>query len=696
MDRQPMSLAQLIFLLFIFILPFLYAPFLDDFADFPKRVAVQLAALGIVLSAGFRAYLDGSLRIKVSVPVISLLAFLGWSAVSLIPASCPSAGSTYLLHLAACGIIGWHLVSIISSGCRADLYYRVLIISMGAVSGIGSLQSLFSIDWIPQVVSPAATFANPNIAAMFVGLVFPTVIPLWVDERKPAFRIGLAAIAALSGVYLIMSATRAAWLAAGISSMIAFHLLVRAECLSRSATIKIRRFCGLSILCFAVLSLSLIVFMPNSDGLSDRIKNLVRHQVRDSQLKTVYSDTTSVRIALWRNGLTMFMERPIMGFGLGHFQTHYPRFHRKAVIDRAFNERRQPSFAHNDFLQIAIETGIIGVGAWLILLLGSVRRAFGLLKSSLPLEARLSVIASLGGIVSYLVFSAFSFPFYCATPPLLLFIHIGVIEGLSVSVGHGRYIAPVELRFNRLTGALVLLLVFIGASMVGQRHWREFQYGRYVLMAKQEEGRRSYAQSAELATKASRYDDCKADARLIAGLSFIELGQAQRAADLLERMIASHPFQVNALINLGVAHHLLGHDDRAKRFFRRALAIYPDAGQAHLNLGKIRIREKQYAAALAHFEKAAAHAEPSVSIYSTLGFLYYQTGDFKRSADALETVLRIDNGRVFAHRTLAGLYLSRLDDRDRACHHIKRYVERGPDDEVSKQFRRLISTHCAP
>ncbi len=686
------------FWLAIAAVPFLYAPFLDDFADFPKRVAVQLAAVGIVTAAGFRSYLDGSIRVRGSIPVISLFVFLGWSAISLIPASCPSSGATYLLHIAACGIIGWHLASIISSGQSARPYYRVMIMSMGVVAGIGSVQYLFSIDWIPQVVSPAATFGNPNIAAIFVGLVFPTAIPIWADERKTAFRIGIVAIAALSGVYLIMSATRAAWIAAGISSIIAFHLLVRAECLSRSASIKIRRFRGFLPLCLggAAITLSVLAFMPGSSGLFDRIQGLIQHQVKDTQLKTVYSDTTSVRIALWRNGLGMLMERPVMGFGLGHFQTHYPRFHRKAVIDRVFNERRQPSFAHNDFLQLAIETGIIGLGAWLILLLEPLRRAFCLLRSGLPVEARPSVIAAMSGILSYLVFSAFSFPFYCATPPLLLFIHIGVIEGLSNSIGHDRHVFSVELKVKRWGGALVLLLVFIGASMVGYRHWREFQYGRYLLMAKQEERRGAYARSAELSTKAYRYDDCKTAAGLIAGVSFIELGQADQAANLLERVIASNPFQINALINLGVAHHLLEHDERAKGFFRRALAIYPDALQAHLNLGKLQIKAKQYAAALSHFEKAAAHADPSVSIYSTLGFLYYQTGDFKRSADALETVLRIDDSRVFAHQTLAGIYLSHLDDRDRACHHIKSYVERGPDDEVSKQFRRMISSHCGP
>lgn len=693
-----MSLAQRISLLVLFAVPFLYLPFLNDFADFPKRVAIEVTALGIVLFAGFKAYLDGSVRIRGSVSVISLLVFLGWSAVSLIPASCPSSGSTYLLHIAACGIIGWQVASTISSGQSARSYYRVMIMSMGGVAGIGAVQYLFSMDVIPQVVSPAATFGNPNIAAIFVGLVFPTVIPLWADDGKTGFRIAIVAIAALAGAYLIMSATRAAWVAAGISSIIAVHLLVRAECLSRSASIKIRRFRVFSLVCLGgvAITLSVLVFLPGSSGLFDRIKGLVQHQVKDTHLKTVYSDTTSVRIALWRNGLGMLTERPIMGFGLGHFQTHYPRFHRKVVIDRVFNERRQPSFAHNDFLQLAIETGIIGVGAWLILLLESLRRALCLLKSGLPNEVRLSVIASISGIASYLVFSAFSFPFYCATPPLLLFIHIGVIEGLSVSIGQDRHIVPVELRAKRLTGALALLLLFIAASMVGYRHWTEFQYGRYLLMAKQEERRGAYARSAKLATKAARYDDGKAAAGLIAGVSFIELGQAQRAVGSLERVLASNPFQINALINLGVSYHLLGHDERAKGFFRQALAIYPDALQAHLNLGKLQIREKQYAAALTHFEKAAAHVDPSVSLYSTLGFLYYRTADFKRSAEALETVLRIDDSRVFAHQTLAGIYLSHLNDPSRACYHIKKYVEHGPDDEVSKQFRRMISSHCGP
>ncbi len=61
----------------------------------------------------------------------------------------------------------------------------------------------------------------------------------------------------------------------------------------------------------------------------------------------------SSRVAIDKDALHMFAARPLVGWGLGNFATVYPRF-------RSFFTDMYVNAAHNDYLQILVETGVLG------------------------------------------------------------------------------------------------------------------------------------------------------------------------------------------------------------------------------------------------------------------------------------------------------------------------------------------------
>jgi O-antigen ligase len=70
-----------------------------------------------------------------------------------------------------------------------------------------------------------------------------------------------------------------------------------------------------------------------------------------------------LRLTIDRDGMKMFARHPILGWGLGTFATVYPQF-RTFFTDKFVNE------AHDDYLQLLVETGIIGFGImmWFVVL----------------------------------------------------------------------------------------------------------------------------------------------------------------------------------------------------------------------------------------------------------------------------------------------------------------------------------------
>ena len=99
---------------------------------------------------------------------------------------------------------------------------------------------------------------------------------------------------------------------------------------------------------------------------------------------------TDIRLQIDRDILRMFRQRPALGWGQGTFADVYPRF-------RSFYTDSLVNFAHNDFLQVLAESGIIGFGIMIWFLVITLRIAVR--KSSQwpsNLNGAVSVVAILG------------------------------------------------------------------------------------------------------------------------------------------------------------------------------------------------------------------------------------------------------------------------------------------------------------
>ena len=98
---------------------------------------------------------------------------------------------------------------------------------------------------------------------------------------------------------------------------------------------------------FLMLSLATVAWVGGSK-VSDRIATF-----RGDPHAELSND---IRVRIDRDTAVMFTKRPILGWGLGTFEDVYPRF-------RSFYAESGVDKAHNDYLQLAAETGLLGVVA---------------------------------------------------------------------------------------------------------------------------------------------------------------------------------------------------------------------------------------------------------------------------------------------------------------------------------------------
>jgi O-antigen ligase len=259
-------------------------------------------------------------------------------------------------------------------------------------------------------------FDQPNPFAGYLTTILPLAVCMALTPANPrAFR-WLAALATLClAVGIGLSQSRGAWLGGTVAALC---LLLAWNGTTRRLLIPI----GVSAT--LVLAMALTGLLPASilDRLSQAVEYFGVFDVRSVQ---VTSENWAVveRMAHWQAGWYMFLDHPWFGVGAGNYAEAYPTYF-------VGMWREALGHAHNYYLNILAELGVVG-GGILVLLLGLVFRQLGgaLVRSETQNRTfwRATLAGVFGGLVVFCVHNLFDSLFVHSVN-----IQIGVLLGLGL------------------------------------------------------------------------------------------------------------------------------------------------------------------------------------------------------------------------------------------------------------------------
>lgn len=136
------------------------------------------------------------------------------------------------------------------------------------------------------------------------------------------------------------------------------------------------------------------------------------------------------RLDMWRNAWQMFRDHPLLGVGTGAFPTVYPAYGHSSAL------RERLEQAHNDYLQLLTDVGLVGglIGLWFLLeLLRLARRHFPARASNQnSLKTALS-IGSLTGVAGLLIHSLTDFNLQITSNAFYFVMLIALAASLDLS-----------------------------------------------------------------------------------------------------------------------------------------------------------------------------------------------------------------------------------------------------------------------
>ena len=128
------------------------------------------------------------------------------------------------------------------------------------------------------------------------------------------------------------------------------------------------------------------------------------------------------RWMMWQAALGMIRDRPWLGHGVNTFMDNYLRYRVGGEL--------WPRYAHNCYLQVAAETGVVGL-AWFLGLLGALFTRLSKGLGRLEPERGLLLLGVFGGLVAFVVQSAYDTNFYAMRQAALFWVLAGLAVGLS-------------------------------------------------------------------------------------------------------------------------------------------------------------------------------------------------------------------------------------------------------------------------
>ena len=278
-----------------------------------------------------------------------------------------------------------------------------------------------------EVTSPFGPFANHNHFAGYMEMLIPVPIALIVTRAVRAeLRVLYGFAAMMMGVAAVLSLSRGGIISIAASIMFLALMSVRLPKQQLEAAKKRRlpRFASQAAVVIAIVVLiSAGIFWIGADPVINRVTQgeLVGSNV---QKESFFSS----RGWVWRDTFTMIRANPILGVGLGAYETAF------SIYTRSDGSLRVPQ-AHNDYLQVVADCGIVGglIALWFII---SIFRAIARgTRSRNPLYAGLA-LGSGAGIFAMLVHSLFDFNLQVPSNALLFLLLTAVATQIGATVGN--------------------------------------------------------------------------------------------------------------------------------------------------------------------------------------------------------------------------------------------------------------------
>ena len=365
--------------------------------------------------------------------------------------------ATRALAITASGLtVFWVARALAAAG-----YERALIAGLAAAIVVGATTALLQAYGIePEYMSlsraPGGTFGNRNFMAHLTAIGTPIVL-LGTIEARRAWGAVLGTIGmALMAAALVLSRSRAAWLALMVGGVLMAVLAWRMGDVWTDPGRRRRLFTlggASAVAVVAALTLPNALEWKSDSPYLDSVKGVVNYK----------EGSGAGRLVQYRNSLRMSAAHPVLGVGPGNWAVAYPKY--ASRNDPSLNEDGMTSnpWPSSDWVAFVAERGVLAVVMYVLALLGLLVAAWLRARDATTAHERLGAVALAATVVIASIVGAFDAALLIAIPALFVWSIVGALS----PAGKPRIVVSRQVR-GPILGAAVVVAVLVVLRSTGQ------------------------------------------------------------------------------------------------------------------------------------------------------------------------------------------------------------------------------------
>jgi len=489
----------------------------------------------------------------------------------------------------------------------------------------------YEIDpFLSDIQRLTSTLGNRNYVASYLALIFPIAFSFFLLESKKRNKIFYEVTLLIIYTGIIVCHTRAIWIA------LIFSLLLFGYLLSHFKINKILKDNKKwLIILFSIFILITLIYSTdnplNRSSITVAERAVSAFDMQGSSLRT--------RLLIWNSTIDMIKDRPLFGSGLGTFPLYYLEYQADFL-------QRNPSYlnfsgkageAHNEYLQLWAEMGIIGLLSFLLIIIIFYKTNLNLIKKIGTINGKIIIVGLISGVTVTLIHSIFSFPFHIPAIGAAFWFIIGITT-VSADIFYEKskdkkitdckkisFYSTKNKKYYKLIKITLIILILILMTIV----MNIFVIKPYRAELHLYQGRRwlideDYKNALPVISYAQELNPHNGRILHALGATYYNLNKYNQAIYYLQEA-KKYIIDVNTFYILGLSYSQLNMFKGAEEEFKQTIYLNPKFTEGYHYLGLLYFSQEDYDSAIEQWNKIL-EIEPDFSnkyvVLNNLGIVY--------------------------------------------------------------------------
>lgn len=656
-----------------FVIPLLISPLTTESAFLVKAATSELLIALILVAWIIKlawASLPRGVQTSLTLPII---AYISWSGLTLLRATNFHKALYDFSLLVSFSLLYFAIISHVQRKNEVRFIVFFIVLAGLCVSIYGILQQwgFDPFTWYgaqaPKAYSSLSSLGRSNFAGEFLVVVIPLAIAFFFIAKGIKGKAFFCITGILLLIHLFFTQSRASWVAA----FMGYPLVFLCSYVPRMHRYNEKhRFLKYPLL-FSLLLLTGIFLL------------ILLHPLAPS---SGLQDTSSFmnRIDLWMSTSRMIAHHPLWGVGIGNYETGLPPYWSDKSRLLFVQENKTSNHAHNEYLEIMAETGIVGIGLFFWLASTLIGANFRLIHAFREKDREYSYLlfGFLCAFIAIFINALFTFNFHNPASGLLLWLLMGLLGAIE-SQYQRDYCQPSDMKGSLrprrgllrditivILGALVIFLTLHSLGNIFSNI-----HERKGLDLMRQERWKEACKEMEMSLRYAPYND-----RVLfsTGVCHGMLGHLDEAIAMLERCLQSNPNHLNASHNIGFFYISRGQLEEGKRALTKFLSIVPEHYKGRVSLARYYFERGQWDEALREVRKALEYEPLNIGGLLLLADLFSIQDNPGEAEKIYNKIININPSLPIGHIGLSNVYLqnSQYAMAVKEIHHV---LENQPD-----------------